>query len=1166
MRINKVKNRVKRIMVFVICVILGFNTTVGFGGGGSLDDRHFVQLGVDKVWAENPWEMWLVLNPGLAPGNGFNYIDAVMNVNPCIERAVSLNFTSRNYLNKIRYVRYKYYNSYIIWEDMTYDLDFLKYNYRVTSAVFTEASNRFFWYTKSFTEGVILTPSQGFDVCIQERAEVRLERQLRNQNPTINITSPSPNGTFSEVAGYNTISLQGTVSDPNTGDVITTKYNIDGGTTQTVPGTVTTSGSFTTTNINVGSLSEGNHNLNVWCTDNQGLTSTTTAIPFKIDKTAPTIGTVTVTSATNSITIAGSATDAIAGLDPYPYRYTVSTKPATSWLTAASYTQSSLAANTQYTTTFEARDSKGHTASKSQSIYTKAAVPSVTVNNPTSYTLDVTMSDANPSATPYQIIVNTNKYVTPEGILTTSPVWITPAGKKITVKGLTPQTTYTFQVKAKNGNEVETALSSAASGTTLIAPPAAPGNIIATATDNTIKVSWDAVPTAAGYQIEADGSTINAGTGTTYTHTGLNPGTPHTYRIRGTNEGGPGSWSTAIEKSTLPSAPGIPANLTAIPLSTSVTVTWNNVPGATGYDIEVNGALVNNGPNTNYRHTSLTPGTSHSYRVRSINAGDKSGWSNTVTVTTLIESAPVPVNLETTSSKNQIAITWDSVDGATGYEIEVDGVRIDNNTKTSYTHSSLNPGTEHRYRVRAKRGVTVSDWSSMVMAATLTGEFGTPSNFKAYAEDTYVSLTWDAVTDAVSYAVEIDGNIVSNDIDNFCMHEGLEPYTTHRYRVRASSETETSDWSDMLTVTTFTLPTPKNITAAASETSIETVWEAVYGAEAYDLEFDGTIISGISDTAYTCDGLRPGTQHSLSVRARGSYGTSNWSIPLNQSTVSGGSDTISLSGIARKNTITLLWKQADDVQSYDLEIDGAVTEAIEGTSYLHSSLSPGTQHTYRIRTRNESGTGEWSSTFTAVTMSETPATPTNITASSNMTSILITWDKVTAAEGYEIEIDGVVADNGTGSSYLHSSLSPDTTHTYRIRAKNPGGYSPWSELLNKTTISSVQTYNIDCAAGDEFNLILSAAGIQDMSDYSFTVSYDVEDFEVTDLCGLTPRIDTATGDITGTDIKITQYEPGTIVFTKTSSAQTYEVWSGIVNSVRFKAKRDGQLEITYSIN
>ena len=71
---------------------------------------------------------------------------------------------------------------------------------------------------------------------------------------------------------------------------------------------------------------------------------------------------------------------------------------------------------------------------------------------------------------------------------------------------------------------------------------------------------------------------------------------------------------------------------------------------------------------------------------------------------------------------------------------------------------------------------------------------------------------------------------------------------------------------------------------------------------------------------------------------------------------------------------------------------------------------------------------------------------------------------------------------------------------------------------------------------------------------------------MTDLCGLTARIDTATGNITGTDIKVTQYEPGAIVFTKLSSAQTYEVWSGIVNSIKFKAKHEGQVVITYSIN
>lgn len=987
-----------------------------------------------------------------------------------------------------------------------------------------------------------------------------------NCSPSLTVNSPTQGRVFSETD--NSYSPVISVSDADN-NMLSCKYYIDSETTaretKAVSNTLTAQAvSFSA--LNMDTLTEGSHTMKFEVSDGIAVPAATQSVNFKVDKSAPTLGTTSVTSATNSITIGGSAIDSIAGLDAYPYRYTVSTKTPTSWLTATAYTQSSLTPNTQYTTTFEARDAVGHISSKVQSIYTKAVVPAVTVNNPTSYTLDVAMSDANPSTTPYQIIANSNKYVTPEGTLTTSPVWITPAGKKITVKGLNPSTAYTFQVKAKNGNGVETALSSAVSGTTLIAPPDSPVNIIATATDNSIRISWAAVPTAASYEVEADGTVVSAGTSTVYTHTGLAPLTPHTYRIRGINEGGAGNWSTAIEKSTLPIAPGIPANLTAIPLSTSVTVTWDNVPGATGYDIEVDGTLVNNGPNTNYKHTSLTPGTSHTYRVRSINAGDKSGWSSSATVTTLVESTPVPVNINAVPSKNQITVNWDAVDGATGYEIEVDGVRIDNNTKTSYTQSNLKPGTDHMYRVRAKRSGALSDWSAMIIAATLTDGFGTPTNFEAYAEDTNVSLTWNTVTDAVSYDVEIDGNIISNGTDTFCKHEGIEPDTIHSYRVRAGNGTETSGWSNMFTVTTFTLPTPKNITVTATETSIKTVWEEVYGAASYDLDFDGTIITDISAAAYTCGGLKPGTQHTLSVRAKNDDGTSNWSVPITESTMSNGLDTALISGIARKNSITLLWNQVNSAQTYDIEIDGAAVEGINSTTYQHSSLSPGTQHTYRVRTREGSDTGEWSSMFTAATLAETPAVPTNAAASSTMTSILVTWDEVAAAESYEVEVDGVVVSTGTSHSYLHNNLSPDTAHAYRVRAKNLGGYSEWSELLNKSTVSSVQTYSIDCITGDEFNLMLSAANIQDIVGYSFTVSYNIEDFEVTDLCGLTSRIDTSTGSITGTDIKVTQYEPGTIVFTKTSSVQTYEVWSGVVNSIKFKAKHDGHMTITYSIN
>ncbi|MHB1395029.1 MAG: fibronectin type III domain-containing protein [Clostridia bacterium] len=470
------------------------------------------------------------------------------------------------------------------------------------------------------------------------------------------------------------------------------------------------------------------------------------------------------------------------------------------------------------------------------------------------------------------------------------------------------------------------------------------------------------------------------------------------------------------------------------------------------------------------------------------------------------------------------------------------------------------------YRVRAKRSSVVSDWSAMVVAATLLDEFGVPTNFKAYAGDTFVSLTWDTVVDAVYYDVEIDGAIVNLDTRTSTIHDGLEPNTAHNYRVRAVGTGKTSDWSNMLTVTTFALPAPKNITSTASETSIQTVWDAVYGAASYDLDFDGTIISDILDTTYTYSGLAPGTQHTLSIRAKNDTGTSNWSIPVNVSTIRNGLDVPFISGAVEKDLVIVLWNSMNDATGYDLEVDGTIIGNLSGTSYRHTGLAPGTSHTYRVRVRNVSGTGNWSNTFTTLTMSETPAVPTNVTASSDMTSILVTWDKVTGAEGYELEIDGVVVDNGTGTSYLHSSLTPDTTHTYRVRAKNLGGWSGWSGWISKNTVSSVQTFSIDSVTGDEFNLMLTAANIQDLGNYSFTVRYNIADFDVTDLSGLTPRIDTSTGSITGTDIKITQYEPGTIVFTKAGSAQTYEVWSGIVNSIKFKAKHDGQSTITYSIN
>lgn len=1003
--------------------------------------------------------------------------------------------------------------------------------------------------------------SSGSNDFIRELTEYSL-----NYYPVFEAVTPKQNEVFSE-ADTNFIP-QITVSDENN-DTLTCKYYIDSETTprdtKSVNNTTETK-SVAFNPIDMSLLSEGPHSITYEVTDGRTTEPFTQTITFKVDKSAPTLGEITSSSTTDTITINGSATDSISGLAAEPYRYTIGSE-VSSWLDSQTYTShNNLTPNTQYKTAFEARDAKNHIASNFKNIYTRAEIPVLSTSNPSSYSIDIQTNDENPSGTQYQISTNNgSQYVTQEGTLTAAPAWITLTNKKVTVTGLSPEQTYTFTAKARNSENIETVAGSSVSGTTLIAPPGSPANIIATATDKTITVSWDASSGAIGYEIEVDGTVVNTDTATVYTHVGINSGTPHTYRVRARNAGGPGNWSAPITKSTLPASPDIPFNLNAVPLSTSVTVTWNNVSGATGYDIEVDGALVNNGPNTNYIHNSLTPGTHHTYRVRSINPGGKSEWSGYVNTTTLLDTLPVPINISATPSLNSITLTWDKVGGASGYEVSVDGVAFDSGTRTTYTHSNLAPGTQHVYRVRAKKSGVASEWSAAVVSATLTNEFGAPSNLKANADNSSIVLSWNPVANATGYEVEVEGVVTDNGDETTCIHNGLLPNTTHTYRVRAKRDTEVSEWTEPLAVNTFLLQTPKELTANSDETSMTINWQPIEGATGYELDFDGSVITGISETTYLAGGLEQNSQHEIKVRAVSEGGTSNWSNSLIKSTKFTSGNVPKVSAIAKKTSVSVMWNKIDGATSYDVEADGIVTSNVNALTYTSKGLQAGTKHTYRVRANNSSGAGDWGSVFTVSTLPQGPVIPSNVVSSSNMISILISWDKVTGAEEYEIEVDGLIIDNGTGTSYLHKGLSPDTTHTYKVRARSVSGISEWSTPMIIKTLNSVQTYDITSSAGEEFDLILSGSDIQDLNKYTFSIQYDTKDFDLIDLCGFTPKTDTQEGDIYGTDITVKQVAPGTIVFVKKGSAQSWQVWSGIVNSIRLRAKHDGPAEITYTI-
>ena len=83
-------------------------------------------------------------------------------------------------------------------------------------------------------------------------------------------------------------------------------------------------------------------------------------------------------------------------------------------------------------------------------------------------------------------------------------------------------------------------------------------------------------------------------------------------------------------------------------------------------------------------------------------------------------SIPVPSNITTKSiTWDSIALTWDAVEGASFYQIEVDGNKMWKiSISNTFTKRRLLPETEHTFRVRAVKGNSVSEWSDVVRGRT----------------------------------------------------------------------------------------------------------------------------------------------------------------------------------------------------------------------------------------------------------------------------------------------------------------------------------------------------------------------------------------------------------------------------------------------------------------
>ena len=682
-----------------------------------------------------------------------------------------------------------------------------------------------------------------------------------------------------------------------------------------------------------------------------------------------------------------------------------------------------------------------------------------------------------------------------------------------------------------------------------------------------IIVTWDAETEVNGrqvthYEVEwsADGATgwtqlADNVTETRYVDTDINEGDTRYYRVRAVNDRNhKGPWSqpmkgtVSVPETASAGRPEAPVLTASLPEGadgrTQIDLAWDkpveNGAPIISYTLEV--ADRSNGPwaapdpapqlggsDTSWSHTGLTGGTRKYYRMKATNSQGDSDWSEIIDAATRAPGkAGPPVNVQAApDGDSAIDVSWDppaddggspiryyevqwSADGTGGWRGA--GRTTDAETRT-FKHTGLSFGTTRYYRVAARNGVTLGEWSDPpVSAKTLAGVPGIPRlTAKATTSDT-IELTWTEPADngsaIIRYELEWspDGSeggwsrlTTPAAADKSHNDTGLDPGTERHYRIRAVNGAAPGEgsWSTVRkAVTPPAVPVAPTLRAEANgQNAIDVIWEPPFddgGADisGYELHVstDGTENSyrrltspSASARSYTHGNLQPGDERYYQLRARNRAGLGEFSLPAFATTLTGVPAAPGLTVRANgASEIKLSWTKPDDrgsdIYGYHLQQsdDGNDWYSLGGhipasdTEYVHDGLSGGTTKHYRVRALNNNGDGQWSQSRNARTDAGGPDAPVLTLTVVDDNQIDLGWtepaDNGSSIRGYWVErsVDGKepwgrLTSNNRTTEYSDSTLYRGITRHYRVAAFNGAGTGPYSEAKSATTTGDPAT-------------------------------------------------------------------------------------------------------------
>ena len=459
--------------------------------------------------------------------------------------------------------------------------------------------------------------------------------------------------------------------------------------------------------------------------------------------------------------------------------------------------------------------------------------------------------------------------------------------------------------------------------------------------------------------------------------------------------------------------------------------------------------------------------------------------------------------------QSHVTIKWAKVTNATKYTLQRrkagDSSYSDVKTgitSTNYTDSGLATGQRYYYKVVAYNGSTKLSTSDSVGVYT---KFNPPT--VTTVSNSKLKISWNSVSKAESYTImrRKDGEEY-DDIKTVTATEytdsGLSPNTKYYYWIQANCVVDEDEMvAKSTTGQAYTLTDAPSINSKSdvTNTSLTLSWNSVSGANRYRIQYRqagdqwDTGSAWVETTNTTCNisNLEAGKLYWFRVYAVGNGGNSAPSdskgIYLNPN-----APTASTAGV---NSINVNWAYAGGETKYELLTRKSgdseyvtLANEIDGTSYTHNGLIPGTQYYYKIKAYNKEHSSIVSGRSDAGYGYTKLLAPT-VTAK-DAYSISLSWDRGVMDGDYTYTYRICRRPSGTSNfaeiaivsekSYQDTGLQPNTSYDYYIDVlRNDGAWCTNSEGITATTTAppvivpsgiTISDNNISIAEGETYKL------------------------------------------------------------------------------------------------